>query len=118
MSIIVFAVIGILVYSYYNPSDFNIFPKCPVFVLTGLKCPGCGSQRAFYNLLHGNIADAFSYNQLMFILVPYLLLLVIMEVLVTGQSPFISKFRKILLSNWTIIVILLFIVVFTIVRNL
>ena len=40
-----------IVYHKYNPSDFKLFPKCPFYVLTGLKCPGCGTQRAIHCLL-------------------------------------------------------------------
>ncbi len=40
-------------------------------MLTGLLCPGCGGQRAFYSLINGNIKLAFSYNAYMFFAVPY-----------------------------------------------
>ena len=46
-----------LIYYKFNPSDIAIFPKCPFLLLTGLKCPGCGSQRAIHSLLHFSIFD-------------------------------------------------------------
>lgn len=33
-------------------------------MVTGMQCPGCGSQRAFYHVLHGNIAESFRMNML------------------------------------------------------
>lgn len=42
-------------------------------MLTGLKCPGCGSQRALHALLHLNIGEAFRYNAMLVVAVPFLL---------------------------------------------
>lgn len=43
-----------------NPSEN--FLKCPLYALTGLKCPLCGSQRAIHHLLHLHPMKAFAYN--------------------------------------------------------
>lgn len=51
----------IVVYTVFDPAAGH-FPRCPFNVLTGLKCPGCGSQRAIHALLHGDIAAAARYN--------------------------------------------------------
>lgn len=32
--------------------------------MTGLLCPGCGSQRAFYHVLHGDFIESFRMNLL------------------------------------------------------
>ena len=40
------------------------FPRCPFLLLTGLYCPGCGSQRAVHALLHGQVARAAGLNLL------------------------------------------------------
>ena len=37
---------------------------CPIYELTGLYCPGCGSGRAARALLRGDIAAAFGHNAL------------------------------------------------------
>lgn len=39
-----------------------IYPRCPVKMLTGLDCPGCGSTRALHALLHGRILEAWRFN--------------------------------------------------------
>ncbi|WP_158825261.1 DUF2752 domain-containing protein [Mucilaginibacter lacusdianchii] len=68
--------IGILIligiYFNYNPAKYSFFPKCPFHYLTGLDCPGCGSQRAIYALLHGNIIGAIHQNLLLIISLPFL----------------------------------------------
>jgi hypothetical protein len=38
------------------------FPSCVFHDLTGLWCPGCGLTRGTYQLLHGHIGAALSYN--------------------------------------------------------
>jgi hypothetical protein len=37
---------------------------CPLYELTGLYCPGCGSGRAALALLHGKPGAAFGHNAL------------------------------------------------------
>lgn len=46
--------------------------KCPVHLLTGLYCPGCGGQRAVQEIFQGDLAGAFGQNGLMFFLPPLL----------------------------------------------
>ena len=61
---LIFIIIAVLVffgmlalYILYNPSETALFPKCPLFATTGIYCPGCGSQRAAYQTLNGNILE-------------------------------------------------------------
>ena len=70
----VFAMAAVAVYIVLDPvgTESGIyFPKCLFHLLTGLECPGCGSQRALHSLLNGHIAAAFPYNALLVILLPY-----------------------------------------------
>lgn len=53
----------IILYGLFDPAKGG-FPACPVRTLTGWLCPGCGSQRAIHQLLHGNLAVSFHYNPL------------------------------------------------------
>ena len=68
----------IYIFYNYNPEE-NPFPKCPFYLLTGLKCPGCGSQRAIYQLLHGHIIKALQYNALLVIYLPIIVFFVLVK---------------------------------------
>ncbi|OSC42688.1 DUF2752 domain-containing protein [Mycobacterium decipiens] len=39
-------------------------PVCPTKALLGIDCPGCGSLRMLYSLMHGNLLAAAGYNAL------------------------------------------------------
>lgn len=69
------SLLSVYIYFRVNPNDSSFFPKCPLLTLTGIKCPGCGSQRAIHALLHADIRTAFSYNALFIISIPYILFL-------------------------------------------
>jgi len=92
----------LIVYGVFDPSETAIFPKCPFFLLTGLKCPGCGSQRAIHQLLTLHLGEAFRYNAFMVLAIPLILFLLAAEVFrerwprlaVLGSSPVLS---------WTIV---------------
>ena len=66
----------IIVYYRVSPTSSVFFPKCAFLLLTGLKCPGCGSQRAVHALLHADLASAFAHNALLVLSLPYLALLI------------------------------------------
>ena len=38
--------------------------------MTGYDCAGCGSTRACYHLLHGNMKQAANHNSLLLLLMP------------------------------------------------
>jgi hypothetical protein len=50
----------------------NPYPRCLLYVFTGLYCPGCGALRALHRLLHGELAAAFRMNALAVVLLPLL----------------------------------------------
>lgn len=64
------AVLGSLLYFYFDPSLNNFFPPCPFYFATSLYCPGCGSQRAFHALLHGDLFKASGHNLLFVLFLP------------------------------------------------
>ncbi len=51
---------------------FGFGIPCPLYSLTGLYCPGCGSFRALYFLAQLDFFSAFSSNMLLFLLLPFL----------------------------------------------
>lgn len=65
--------IGLLFLYLYNPQEISSFPRCPFFLLTGYKCPGCGTARAIHALLHFRIVDALTLNPLVIVSVPVMI---------------------------------------------
>jgi hypothetical protein len=50
------------------------YPRCPLFSLTGLFCPGCGSARTLHAIAHGDICAAATQNILLTALLPLIAL--------------------------------------------
>ncbi|MBT8262213.1 MAG: DUF2752 domain-containing protein [Bacteroidia bacterium] len=61
---------GFIYYYFNNPTNNSLFLPCPFKLISGYNCPGCGSQRAIHQLLHGNIGSAFYLNPLMVLSIP------------------------------------------------
>lgn len=49
-------------------SPWYLFVGCPIRVLSGLCCPGCGMTRAIASLLCFDLEGAFHYHPLVFLL--------------------------------------------------
>lgn len=66
----------VVVLAFFSPDDRSgvggLFPPCPFYALTGLRCPGCGSTHAFYALVHGDLAAAWAANPFTLVVVPLL----------------------------------------------
>lgn len=79
----VVVIVAAIVYFYFDPSSSRLFPRCLFLETTGVKCPGCGSQRAVHALLHGQVGEAWHYNAMMVVGIPligfYLLVSVMQE---------------------------------------
>lgn len=50
---------------YFNPSNVNFLPVCPLYQMTGIACPGCGLTRGFHALFHGDVLTALDYNAML-----------------------------------------------------
>lgn len=61
-----------LLYYLFDPVASRWAPQCLFHRLTGLDCPGCGSQRMLHALLHGDLAAAWRHNALAVCLLPLL----------------------------------------------
>ncbi|MCH5218645.1 MAG: DUF2752 domain-containing protein [Muribaculaceae bacterium] len=57
-------------YTLVDPSTSAWLPRCPLLTLTGLECPGCGSQRAVHALLNGDLPGAWGFNPLLVVMLP------------------------------------------------
>lgn len=114
--LVVFLAIVVYVYSAYNPAEYAIFPRCPFRMITGYKCPGCGSQRAVHELFHANLSMAMHYNILLVISVPYLLLAFVFDI-VKNTNPAYLRWRRRIFGKNAIIIILGIIIVYWVLRN-
>lgn len=103
--------------AYLYSHDPVVYPMpCAVHLLTGLYCPGCGAGRACYALLHGDFLEAFSYNPLMVILIPFIGLYVAVRGLdwaVTGGNHVDGK-----ISVKLLVAVLILILIYGIMRNI
>ena len=112
----IFVATATIIFFYIDPNVYPFFPKCPFLVVTGLECPGCGSQRSFHQLLHFNIAGAFHQNPLVVIFGPYILLGLYIEYF-GGKDKF-TQISNLLFGKVAAIVILVIIIGFWIGRNI
>ena len=62
---------ALLLLFLFAPEEHRFYPRCLLFSLTGLQCPGCGGLRAMHQLLHGHLREALALNPLL----PLLLLI-------------------------------------------
>ena len=104
-----------LLYFNLNPKSFAYFPKCPFYSFTGLYCPGCGSQRAFHEILHGNFWIGLQHNFL--IILALLVIFYKFYVLFRNSFQKENKVKNIIHHNATPWVILVIVVSFWILRN-
>ncbi len=47
-------------------------PVCPTKLLLGIDCPGCGSMRMVYSLLHADLGAALRFNAVALLVLPLL----------------------------------------------
>lgn len=59
----------------------------------GLRCPGCGSQRAIHSLLHLQFKEAFLFNPLVIISIPFLILLAAAALTKESHPEFYSRIK-------------------------
>ena len=118
LAIMIVLAVGIYLYSQYNPEEHLLFPKCPVYTITGYQCPGCGSQRAFHNLFHGDFYTAFMYNPLMILLIPYIFLGIFIEYIASRTNSCVIRIRNIFFDKWAVLVLAVVIFSYTILRNI
>ena len=114
----IFVVIILVVVGYYfllNPYEQEyFFISCPFYQISGYQCPGCGSQRAFHELLHLRIFEAIKQNVLFVLAIPYVLLIFYTSF---HQEKY-QKLRQILMGNKTLLILLIVAILFGVLRNL
>lgn len=94
IGVIVLLIVLGTIYFVFNPSKTALFPQCPFLLLTGFRCPGCGSQRAIHSLLHLDVVQAFSYNALLVSSIPIIVILIYAEMIRTKKPQLYSKIHR------------------------
>ena len=107
---------GVIRYFYQNNPAKNETPFaiCMSKRIANIDCPGCGGQRAFHQLLNGNFIEAGKLNIFIYLFAPLLAYIFFSFTL----KPFNINFPDIDISTKNLGFILVFFVVFTIIRNL
>ena len=100
---------------FVNPGNVA-YPPCLFKKFTGWQCPGCGSARACYHLLHGDLFSALDYNLLLTLFMPFLTLEVLSRIFSTGARLPV-RFRLVQ-NHVRARYILVIVLIFWIARNL
>ena len=75
--VVLLLVFGVALLFLFDPGETCFFPRCLFFALTGLKCPGCGTARAFHAVLRCRFVEALHFNAMlpvMLVLLAYCLI--------------------------------------------
>lgn len=121
MRIVIVAVVllillaGTLFLYYHNPRG-GLMLACPVNYLTGYLCPGCGAGRACYSLLHGQLYQAFRYNPLLIIILPWLVLYYFicgLQWLIYGKENLSAR-----IPEWIPFALVVILLIYGVVRNI
>lgn len=113
IGVIAALVIILVIYTIFDPSTMP-FPRCPFLTVSGLKCPGCGSQRVLHALLHADIAEAWRQNAFMVASLPFVALLLVAQF---GRNRYPRLYNS-LNSRVVIIAVAVAIIAWWIMRNI
>lgn len=100
-----------IIYLYLN-KRFSFYIPCIFHKITHLYCPGCGITRMILSILKLNFYQAFRYNPLMFIMIPFIMTYEIIYYInwIHDKNYTISK------KIWYILLIIT--IIYTILRNI
>lgn len=110
-------IIALLLLFFFNPEQYPIYPRCPFILVTGYKCPGCGSLRFTHSLLQGNFTLAWHYNPVLFVSLPFLFFLFYIG-RIRKKQKWAEQCYLFINSKISIALMTLFIIIWWIGRNL
>lgn len=55
----------------FPPGRYDFYPRCPVYEMFHVNCPGCGATRALAALLQGRVLEALHWNALFTVGLPF-----------------------------------------------
>ncbi|MBQ9181658.1 MAG: DUF2752 domain-containing protein [Bacilli bacterium] len=96
-------------------SAFNIYIGCPIHDITGFHCPGCGLTRMLLSILKLDFYQAYRYNPLLFITLPFIIFLYFNNLYckLYNKKSIIKK-----IPNWFWYIILFIVILYGIMRNI
>ena len=99
------------IYLYLN-KRFSFYIPCIFHKITHLYCPGCGLTRMILEILKLNFYQAFRYNPLLFILLPFIIIYELIKYInwIQDKNFIISK------KIWYTLLIVT--IIYTILRNI
>ncbi len=101
---------------FYLNYKYGFGIPCVFHKITGYYCPGCGITRLLFSLVKLDFYEAFKYNQLVFILLPFFIFLVIYKgylYLTNKKDELLKKIPNVI---WIILAII--VIAFGVVRNI
>ncbi|MDR0913872.1 MAG: DUF2752 domain-containing protein [Oscillospiraceae bacterium] len=107
---------GLLLLRFAGNNALHPFLHCPFYEVTHLQCPGCGSGRALYALLHLDFVAAFLLNPLFVVALP-----ILAYCFFAAYANFVFKLKLPLPKirrKTTVILIVAVIIIFFVLRNL
>lgn len=117
LTILLLLMIAGTMFLYFNvPGESKIFLPCFFHYITNLYCPGCGSTRLLYSLIHGDIVTALKCNILVLIFIPILFY----SFIVLCVNIYLKKqvLRPINFTPAISRAIIIIVIIFTIFRNI
>lgn len=110
----IFLIASTILY-YFTFSEFKAIP-CIFHLITGFYCPGCGITRMIFSLIKFDFYQAFRYNPLIFIFIPFILLVFIDFIIkwLIGRKNFL--YLKISNKVWMILLVIT--LLFGVIRNI
>ncbi len=103
ISILIISGVGIAYYMIVTLTPFYI--PCPVKLVTGHKCPGCGISTMLIELSRLNFRGAFFANPFLFITFPFLLFEIIFNVVYSVKGKKNPKANRIVLIIYIILLL-------------
>lgn len=104
--IVIFLIYAILIIG------FDIGIPCVFYEITGLYCPGCGITRLCLSLFEGDVYQAFRYNPIIFIDLPILFILFVLNIFFKNNK----NIKKI--TDVIIIFLATITIIFGVIRNI
>ncbi len=115
LAVVLPVVAATVVIFLFNPTQNAFYPRCLLYMTTGLYCPGCGSLRCVYQLSHGHILAALHDNLLLVLALP-----VICVYFGRSARSWLKEepLPRIILRPLWLAVLVTVVVLFTILRNI